>query len=270
MDCVAINHTMTRRYRRSLLRSRLRPLCLALGGVMLAVLIQPSVVRGDIAGITGVYDVSFVRFDVTFTEPAPIDGGWQFQLFVDDDGDDATGYGPGFDKLVRGVEGVERGWVFLRQAEGGTGPGGWGDAIGDKPTVRVHMIDDWNLEFEIPVGRDGVRAGRFRFTFESYFDDRLQDAVRLRQTVSGDPDRVDVGGDAPPPDMNGPDTTVDDPTDVDVDVDPPSDSADSSSPRSGWPGLCGSFASGTTFGLIATFLGLIRFSGHRDLAERCL
>ena len=152
--------------------------------LILSALYVCAVAKGDIASITGVYDSQTVLFEVIFMEPAPLADGWQFQLFVNDDGNERTGYWQGFDKLVRGVEFVQTGHVFLRHTLGGGGPGGWSDATSEVPDVRVVMVDDRHLEIEIALGVGGLTDGRFHYTFESYLDGRLQHAAHLQETVA--------------------------------------------------------------------------------------
>ncbi len=147
---------------------------------------------GGIDAINGVYDSQSVLFEVSFTDPAPLAEGWTFQLFIDSDNDKLTGYGGGFDKMVRGVEGVggvdldHATHVHLRETEDGVGPGGWGLVIAD---ICFSMADnDLLLGFVIPLNTPGSpEGGSFCYAFEIYHDGRLRDWVYGRCTAAGNP-----------------------------------------------------------------------------------
>jgi hypothetical protein len=88
-------------------------------------------------------------------------GGWCFQLFLDTDRR-PTGYGRGYDYLVRGIERAPGGRLYLRSTEAGTGPGGWGEALGAVParatgrrlTVSIPLellADDGQLDYSLEL-----------------------------------------------------------------------------------------------------------------------
>lgn len=98
---------------------------------------------------------------------APFDpekhGGWCFQLFINAD-QLGTGYGPGVDYMVRGIEVGPAGSVDVRRTEGGGGPGGWGEAVG-----RVSMRTRAGaIECTIPLGILGPDDGAVDFVLEVY------------------------------------------------------------------------------------------------------
>jgi len=99
-------------------------------------------------------------------------GGWQFQLFMNADGEASTGYWRGYDYLTRDSEPeLAAGTAVLRLTEGGGGPGGWGEAVTTVP-VRVNRR---LVMFTIPleaIHSDGVVS----FCIEMY------------ATVAGGPD----------------------------------------------------------------------------------
>ena len=154
--------------------------------VVFAILAICAVSRAEIEAIKGTYGSQSVRFEVTFTESVPLSEGWRFQLFIDADDNEQTGYGRGFDWLVRIVEFVDRNRVLVRHTTGGGGPGGWGkpvevqvDGVTIPLTIPVRLTNgDRKLEFAIPFRRAvAVESACFRYAFESYFDGRLQDRV---------------------------------------------------------------------------------------------
>ncbi|MFQ5591344.1 MAG: hypothetical protein ACE5HE_09295 [Phycisphaerae bacterium] len=121
-----------------------------------------------------------VHFEVPFLYARDLEDGWEFQLFVDTDGDEGTGYGGGFERLVRGVEFTDSEHVSLRDTAGGGGPGGWGTAVG---AVHVITTGEGTVILEIPVGgRTGMPVDAFRYTFETYFAGRIEDTVDGLQT----------------------------------------------------------------------------------------
>lgn len=105
-----------------------------------------------------------VRLPATASPFAPDrEGGWCFQLFLDTDRR-ATGYGPGFDYLVRAIEVQQGGAVLVRRTEGGGGPGGWGEAVGRVALDVTNGRIEFTLPFETVQDWDGV----VDFTLELY------------------------------------------------------------------------------------------------------
>ena len=144
--------------------------------------------RGQIAAIEGIYDSSAIRFDLTLASSGPLNARWAFQLFIDSDDNRQTGYGHGFEKLVRGVRHGDvpypaYGFFILRHTEGGGSLGGWGAAITTVPfTLSGSPL---HLRFEIPIGPvAGLTDGSFRFAVESYMDGCLQGSVYDQYTIS--------------------------------------------------------------------------------------
>jgi len=143
------------------------------------------VAQAGIASITGTYNNHAVLFEVTLTGSTSLNDGWQFQVFIDEDGNSSTGYAYGYDRIVRGVENIQAGWVFVRYVSGGGGPGGWGAATSTSPEVRVTMVDSLHVEIEVPLHAGDISDGSFRYRFESYRNGRLLDTVASRNTVPG-------------------------------------------------------------------------------------
>lgn len=156
---------------------------IALIGLLVSFCLRTAA-RADLASVQGVYDEDSVLFEVAFNEPARDSDEWQFVLFIDEDGDRSTGYGSGYDKLVRGVEFDDLGRAGVFHTSGGGGPGGWGTPVSDHATVRVAALGFQNLEFEIPIGVNGVRRGDFRYALEFYDNGSLAGATALQDTVS--------------------------------------------------------------------------------------
>jgi hypothetical protein len=139
--------------------------------------------RAEVQTVRGDYRSDRVTFTVTFSEASSYHDGWDFQLFIDADGNHSTGYARGFDLIVRGVELASPDEVYLRETLGGDGAGGWGDSVATVPFI---VADARHLTFDVPLGAEfGLADGRFRFDFESYYDGALQSAVRDMFTTAG-------------------------------------------------------------------------------------
>ena len=159
---------------------------------VVASLCAVSVVSGGIDYIEGRYVGDVVRFDVRFSDRRHPDDGWTFQLFVDVDEDPDTGYGDGYELLVRGVEmtpepnespDVLAGSIFLRRTDGGDGPGGWGI---DLEIVSAWILEDGlRLAFEVPLF-DELGIGAFRYSFESYHEGKRMGEDEVGHTVGLD------------------------------------------------------------------------------------
>ena len=94
-----------------------------------------------IGDISAAYSSNFLFFTAKYTSPdnsfGPwTPGGWCFQIFLDTDQDNTTGYtGYGFDFTVRAVEQEPNGYIHIRRTEGNSGPGGWGESTGTVPLI---------------------------------------------------------------------------------------------------------------------------------------
>jgi hypothetical protein len=95
------------------------------------------------------------------------EGGWCFQLFMDSD-QGASGYGTGYDFLVRAIEVGPGGSVHVRRTEGGGGPGGWGESVG-RVALQIH---DRHVDFTVPLAAIDD-DGELDFAFEIYRTIRL-------------------------------------------------------------------------------------------------
>lgn len=102
-----------------------------------------AIVHPDRLSFTATYVNSLATFS-----PGHV-GGWAFQLFLDNDQDNSTGYsGFGFDFLVRGIETEPDGSIHVRRTLGGVNePGGWGESTG---TIPVELSRHF-LAMEIPL-----------------------------------------------------------------------------------------------------------------------
>ena len=162
-------------------------------GIVGALSLVPAAV-GDVESIVGLYDADGVHFEVEFTDPIRFACGWHFQLYIDSDNEGATGYGHGFDLLVRGVELADPVHVYLRRAEGGDGPGGWGQAVG---VVLFEMVTERCLTLDIPLGVGDLTDGSFRFAFEVYYQGCLVHLVsdQYTQQVPAGPASGDANSD---------------------------------------------------------------------------
>ena len=134
----------------------------------------------DITSISGVFGAQTVTIDVTFVEQPRFDNAWDFQLFIDSDDDERTGYGAGYERLIRdvGMVGLN---AALYDAEPGPGPNGWGPFI---EGISVAMVSSRHLRLQILLASNGVPTGFFRYAFETYVDGALVDAVYDRRTTS--------------------------------------------------------------------------------------
>lgn len=90
-------------------------------------------------------------------------GGWCFQLFLNTD-QSPTGYASGLDYLVRAIEVLPDGEVYVRRTEGGGGPGGWGEAVG---TVRLFLMRD-RFSVIVPLSMLGPDDGKLDYLLELY------------------------------------------------------------------------------------------------------
>ena len=136
--------------------------------------------RSEITSISGVFEGQVVTVDVTFSNSPSFGGAWDFQLFIDTDKDLHTGYGAGYEYLVRdvGLAGVT---AALYYAEPGAGPNGWGPLIGG---VAAQMVSSGHLRLQIAVAANALPTGVIRYSFETYSNDELVDAVYDRSTTS--------------------------------------------------------------------------------------
>jgi hypothetical protein len=98
----------------------------------------------------------------TFYDPHT-PGGWQFQVFLDTDLNPLTGYA-GFELLTRDSESsLPLGEMVVRHTEGGGGPGGWGDEVGEiSARVNPRLI-----MFSLPTSWVSGDGG-LRYTLEMY------------------------------------------------------------------------------------------------------
>ncbi len=100
-------------------------------------------------------------------------GGWFVQLFLNTD-QSPTGYAAGYELVVRGGEPTGASSCPVRRTDGGNGPGGWGDAVGEATldvdgrtlliTVPLASIDadgrlDYALETYVTVACDACEGG---------------------------------------------------------------------------------------------------------------
>ena len=118
-------------------------------------------------------------FRITLSTGCSVGQTGQFQLFLDTDWDEQTGYASGYDVLVRGVEFLDEHHVYLRSAQPGDGPGGWGAALCH---VLVVVIDANNLALGIPRTEAGLSDSGYRFRFETYQDGVLVEGIDGTQT----------------------------------------------------------------------------------------
>lgn len=117
--------------------------------------------RGGTLEFVAIYDRAFLGTMPAFDPGQP--GGWCFQLFIDAD-QAPTGYGRGYDYLVRAIERAPGGGFHLVRAEPGEGPGGWGEIVGE---VAVRLVDQ-RLSLTIPLDLLGPDEGRLGFVLELY------------------------------------------------------------------------------------------------------
>ena len=105
------------------------------------------------------YEAHSAAFD-PFTE-----GGWAFQLFLDTDQNDLTGYsGRGFDFNLRGIEQETPGQIHARRTSGGSGPGGWGESTG---TVAL-VVEETFFSIMTPLSLLDDDDGRLDYRLELY------------------------------------------------------------------------------------------------------
>ena len=124
----------------------------------------------DFQTVEARYTAGFIHVSTFARTPARVapfapdsEGGWCFQLFMDTDRR-STGYGTGYDYLVRAIEVTPGGAVHVRRTEGGGGPGGWGEAVG-----RVALdVTGGGIEFTVPFETVDDWDGLVDFTLEVY------------------------------------------------------------------------------------------------------
>jgi hypothetical protein len=158
---------------------------------------------GASPSIVGVYDSQSVRFEVTWAEPVEDPDGWTLQVFIDSDSNVETGYGRGYELLVRGVEllGSRRNSLVEAVCVGGDelspadddkdkcGAGGWGPHVSP---VSFEFLGGASFALEVPLSARGLQSGQFRYGFETYRDGRLVDYDVNRRTVPDDGDSGDL------------------------------------------------------------------------------
>ncbi|UCE58725.1 MAG: hypothetical protein JSU63_14930 [Phycisphaerales bacterium] len=138
----------------------------------------------DIESIHTAYESTGIHFEVVFSKPRPISEGWEFQLFIDADEDRATGYGSGFDLVVRCVELEGTSHASVYETEGGVGPGGWGTLVGSIPFSTSD--GDRRLQLQVPWELEGMTGAEVRYAFENCYQGHLTDAVYDGFDVSGE------------------------------------------------------------------------------------
>jgi len=143
--------------------------------------------RGDIQSVVGSFTAVDLLFSIDFTEPTLPQNGWTFQIFLDTDDSLSTGYGAGFERLIRGVEYTGPSLIHYRSTQSGGGPGGWGASLATLPVV---WEDPQHVEILLIPSSLGLPSGNLRYTVELYQDGRLVDEVRLARTI-GAPGPVD-------------------------------------------------------------------------------
>lgn len=110
------------------------------------------------------------RFEAFYeSQPLSFDpwtpGGWCFQLFMDADQDNSTGYsGEGFDFMARGIERESNGSIHVRETMGSCGPGGWGASVGTVPFV----LEDGFFTFDVPLSFLKGATPELDFRLEMY------------------------------------------------------------------------------------------------------
>ncbi len=107
-------------------------------------------------------DIRFTAFyDAPLPEIDPITaGGWTFQLFLDVDQNDATGYtGWGWDYMVSGVYADQLGNIPVISL-----PGGYGPQVGTIP----YILSGKKLRFDVPLAMLGSDDGYLDYQFEWY------------------------------------------------------------------------------------------------------
>lgn len=137
--------------------------------------------RGDIESVVGTYTSLDVLFEITFTEPSLPQDGWVFQIFFDTDNNLNSGYGEGYERLVRGVEYATPLTIHYRSTISGSGPGGWGSSL---TTLPVVWVNDQHVQVRVVLASAGLTTGNIRYTVEAYKDGRLMSSARLARTVA--------------------------------------------------------------------------------------
>ena len=72
-------------------------------GVVMAAMAAPGATASP-PTIDAKYDAQSIYFDLTWSEPVVLLDDWAFQLFIDADMNNQTGYGGGYEYVVRGVD----------------------------------------------------------------------------------------------------------------------------------------------------------------------
>ena len=140
-----------------------------------------------ISAVSGVYDDSTVRFDLTFTADTPLTSGVEFQVFLDADNNGSTGYGRGYEMLVRAIPASSStSTLELRAAQcpspTSCGTGGWGDVLGSAAFTPSGTVQ---AGVSLPIAAPGPTQGSLTFGVESYLDGRLIDSRHGLRTSSG-------------------------------------------------------------------------------------
>ncbi len=129
----------------------------------------------SINSVEGVHDADQLNFTISFINSQPIENGFEFQLFFDSDFNHSTGYGLGYDALIRGVQLVPQRPLDLVMASGGSSSGEWGQVIS---SASFDQINSFDFQISIPRIQPLPQTGSVRFGIEIYQWGALVDSAR--------------------------------------------------------------------------------------------
>ena len=141
--------------------------------VIVVVLTWADAGWGEVRLMYGVFDEASIRFEVYFSNDSPFLDDVEFQLFLDIDRDEQTGYGRGFELLVRGLDNNGDGVlenISIVETTCNIGPchsGGWGRQLG---LADYQSISPRHLQITVPIDGVNLSDGDVQYGFETYLD----------------------------------------------------------------------------------------------------
>jgi hypothetical protein len=166
----------------------------ALLAAIVLVAATQDVVRGDIQSVSARFDSEAIHFDLVISADSSFGAGAEFQVFIDADSNAMTGYGRGYESLIRGVDLAQTAKALEWRRTNChpvdmCGTGGWGDSVA---SASYFLVSPVQVNVMAPIGAAGSNGGSFVFGVEVYLNGSLVDAVHGLRASPGGGDPVDL------------------------------------------------------------------------------